>query len=214
MQRWFLPSLAPIALLLCGCETLPQSGHLDGKPFFTENFSQTTTLPEGWLALNGKMAITNATLQLPAEPLEPHGVMFGPAFADGLRVAAKFRAEKKGRQSPTFSLGLNGVSGYRLRVNPAKKKLELLRNDVVVNETNFQWTPAEWTHLALQIRPLPGLQWVIEGSAWTTPPPGPGEWQLAWKEVDKPLAGRPSAWATPFAGKPIEVDNLRLWRID
>mgnify|MGYP001276374981 CR=1 FL=1 len=106
--------------------------------------------------------------QIRPEPLEPHGIMFGPAFADGLRVAAKFRGEKKGRRSPTptFGVGLNGMR-YLLRVDPAKGKLELRRNDAMVHAVDFKWQPNRWTHLVLQVRELPGLQWALEGKAWS-----------------------------------------------
>ena len=215
MQRWPFPCLL-LAALVMGCET-PGSmpGGSDGEPpYFTETFEKPSTLPDGWIELNGEVSFTNGVLQLPAEPLEPHGVMFGPAFADGLRVAAKFRAEKNKRQMPTFSLGLNGVSGYRLRVNPPKKKLELLRNDSVVNAIEFLWEEGAWTHLTLEVKALPGLQWEVKGSVWVDGTIRDEVPTVMWKDADAPLAGRPTVWATPFAGKPVEVDDLRLWRVD
>ena len=214
MQRWPFPCLL-LAALVVGCETpCKPTGGGDGNLFLNESFAKTDALPDGWIELNGEVSFTNGVLQLPAEPLEPHGVMFGPAFADGLRVAAKFRAEKNKRQMPTFSLGLNGVSGYRLRVNPTKKKLELLRNETVVNAIDFLWQPNGWTLLTLEVRELPGLQWVVEGNACTKGTNALAEASISWKDADAPLAGRPTVWATPFADKPVEVDDLRLWRVD
>ena len=215
MQNGILPALPLLAALVVGCES-PRSvtGGGEGEPFLAETFAATSELPEGWIELNGEVRFTNSVLQLPAEPLEPHGVMFGPAFADGLRVAAKFRAEKNERQLPTFSLGLNGVSGYRLRMNPAKKKLELLRNEVVVQAIDHLWRVGSWTQLTLEVRELPGLQWEVKGSVWEDGAIWDEVPTVTWKDADRPLAGRPSVWATPFAGKPVEVDDLRLWRVD
>jgi len=216
MQRWLLLGLIPAAIWLLGCKT-PKgaNGHFDGSPFLSENFSKTTELPGDWLALNGQVTVTNHVLQLPAEPLEAHGIMFGPAFADGLRVAAKFRGEKKGRRSPTptFGVGLNGMR-YLLRVDPAKGKLELRRNDAMVHAVGFKWQPNRWTHLVLQVRELPGLQWALEGKAWSEGETAPKDWTLTWKDAGEPLAGRPSVWGTPFSGQPIAVDDVRVWRID
>ena len=170
------------------------------------------------MVLNGEVTLNstnrNRFLSLPAEPLQPHGVMFGPAFRDGLRVAARFRGKKKGRQSPTFGLGLNGISGYRLRVNPAQKKLELLRNEVRVHAVDFEWNAEEWTYLMLQVRELPGLQWAVEGKAWIATKKAPENWTLSWKDAGAPLPGRASVWGTPFSGKPIAVDDVQVWRID
>ena len=140
--------------------------------------------------------------------------MFGPAMVDGLRVAARFQGEAKGRQAPSFGVGLNGISGYRLVVKPAEDKLLLLRNETTVAEAEYQWSPGQWTYLQLQLRPLPGLQWAVEGKAWADTQLEPTDWTLIWKEADKPLAGRPTVWGTPFSGQPIAVDDLRVWRID
>lgn len=211
--------LLPVVLLGLGCETpvrpiVPGEGY---TPILNETFSRLLALPDEFLTLNGEVTITgtpNRFAQLPAEPLEAHGLMFGPAMVDGLRVAARFQGEAKGRQAPSFGVGLNGISGYRLVVKPAEDKLLLLRNETTVAEAEYQWSPGQWTYLQLQLRPLPGLQWAVEGKAWADTQLEPTDWTLIWKEADKPLAGRPTVWGTPFSGQPIAVDDLRVWRID
>ena len=211
--------LLPMVLLGLGCETpvrpiVPGEGY---TPVLNETFSRQQALPDEFLTLNGEVTITgtpNRFAQLPAEPLEAHGLMFGPAMVDGLRVAARFQGEAKGRQAPSFGVGLNGMSGYRLVVKPAEDKLLMLRNETTVAEAEYQWSPGQWTYLQLQLRPLPGLQWAVEGKAWADTQLEPTDWTLIWKEADKPLAGRPTVWGTPFSGQPIAVDDLRVWRID
>ena len=218
MRIRFLLCLASIAFL--GCVAIPRGLPVDpnATPVLFENFSKAQEAPVSWMVLNGEVTLNvtnrNRFLSLPAGPRQPHGVMFGPAFRDGLRVAARFRAEKKGRQSPTFGLGLNGISGYRLRVNPAQKKLELLRNEVRVHAVDFEWNAEEWTYLMLQVRALPGLQWAVEGKAWTATQKAPEAWTLKWKDAGAPLPGRASVWGTPYSGKPIAVDDVQVWRID
>ena len=214
-------------LLLCfastsflGCVVIPSSVPADpnATPVLSEDFSKTSEVPQSFLVLNGEvtLAVTNRNrfLALPAKPLATHGVMFGPAMRDGLRVAARFRGEQKGRQSPAFGVGLNGISGYRLGVNPARRKLELLRNEVRVHEADYQWVPDQWTHVMLQVRELPGLQWAIEAKAWDKTQKLPKDWMLIWKDAEAPLAGRPSAWGTPYSGTAIDLDDLQVWRID
>ena len=218
MQIRFLLYLAPTLFL--GCVVSPSSVPTgpNATPILAEGFTKTPEVPASWLILNGEVALSttnrNRFLALPAKPPVAHGVMFGPAMQGGLRVAARFRGEQKGRQSPAFGVGLNGISGYRLWVNPARRKLELLRNEVRVHEVDYQWVPNQWTHVMLQVRELPGLQWAIEAKAWDQTQRLPKDWMLIWKDAEAPLAGRPSAWGTPYSGMPISLDDLQVWRID
>ena len=218
MQIRFLLYLAPTLFL--GCVVSPSSVPTgpNATPILAEGFTKTPEVPASWLILNGEVALSttnrNRFLALPAKPPVAHGVMFGPAMQDGLRVAARFRGEQKGRQSPAFGVGLNGISGYRLWVNPARRKLELLRNEVRVHEVDYQWVPDQWTHVMLQVRELPGLQWAIEAKVWDETQKMPTAWTLIWKDAEAPLAGRPSAWGTPYSGTAIGLDDLQVWRID
>jgi len=185
---------------------------------FHESFSRAKALPDNFTELNGKVRVShsngNRYAELPAKPASSHGLLFGPALSKGLRVEARFLAED-GEKSPTFAVGLNGLSGYRLRVNPNKQQLELLRNEVVVHSEKFEWLSEKWIHLQLQIRELPGLQWIVEGKAWHEKQAEPKKWSLQWKETTAPSNGQPSAWGTPHAGKPIALDDVRLyWAID
>ena len=211
MTRWiFLPLLA---LLLSAC-VMPQP-RTDAilTPLVQANF-QSTALPKSWIELNGEVTVVDGALRLPAEPLELHGVMFGPALLDNLRVDARFRAEAKGRQFPEFGLGLNGISGFRVMVSPGQKKLKLFRNDVLVHEIDHTWVPGDWTHMTFQIQALPGLKWRVMAKVWHNSELEPKEWQLFWTESVEPLTGRATVWGQPFSGTPIAVDDLRVWRVD
>jgi hypothetical protein len=68
--------------------------------------------------------------------------------------------------------------------------------------------------MMLQVRELPGLQWAIEAKVWDETQKMPAAWTLTWKDAEAPLAGRPSAWGTPYSGTPISLDDLQVWRID
>ncbi|MBC8326124.1 MAG: hypothetical protein H8E27_10930 [Verrucomicrobia subdivision 3 bacterium] len=200
------------AVFISAC-VMPPRADTNLTPLVQANF-QSTALPENWIVLNGEVTVTNGALQLPAKPLGLHGVMFGPALPDNLRVAARFQAKAEGRQLPEFGLGLNGIGGYRVMVSPGQMKLKLFRNDLPVHEVKHTWVPGDWTHIALQIQPMPGLKWSVNAKVWHSSELEPNDWQLAWMENVEPLPGRATVWGQPFSGKPIAVDDVRVWRID
>ena len=199
-------AILPALLALTACVT-PETS------LFHESFSRTTELPADFTVLNGKVKIGgskgNRYAELPAKPASSHGLLFGPALSKGLRVEARFLAEDS-EKSPTFAVGLNGLSGYKLQVNPNKQQLELLRNEVIVHTEKFEWLPGKWTYLQLQVRELPGLQWAVEGKAWHEKQAKPKKWSLQWKDTAAPINGQPSVWGTPYAVKPIALDDVRL----
>lgn len=210
MTRWLILPL--FAIFFAGCKTAVRT---DAQLTLLENADfQTGALPQNWIQLNGTVAVSDGALQLPAEPLDLHGVMFGPALRDHLRVAARFKAAAKGRQFPEFGLGLNGIGGYRVMVCPGQQTLKLFRNDNAVHEVPHTWVPGDWTHVTLQLQPLPGLKWKVQAKVWHSSQIEPADWQLTWIETAEPLPGRTTLWGQPFAGTPIAVDDLRVWRIE
>src|SRR3954464_7935507 len=56
----------------------------------------------------------NKVLELPGEPLESFGAMFGPADSNLIDVRAKVWAATTGKRYPEFGIGAADVSGYRL----------------------------------------------------------------------------------------------------
>ena len=198
--------MLPALLTFIACVTPEHS-------VFHESFSRATALPADFTVLNGKVRIGrsngNRYAELPAKPASSHGLLFGPALSKGLRVEARFLADD-GEKSPTFAVGLNGLSGYKLQVNPNKQQLELLSNDVIVHSVKFEWLPDQWTHLQFQVRALPGLQWAIEVKAWNEKEEEPTKWTLQWKDTAAPSNVQPSVWGTPYAEKPIALDDVGL----
>ena len=199
-------TILPALLTFIACVTPEHS-------VFHESFSGATALPAEFTVLNGKVKIGqfngNRYAELPAKPPTSHGLLFGPALSNGLRVQARFLTEDA-EKSPTFAVGLNGLSGYKLQVNPDKQQLELLSNEVIMHSAKFEWLPGQWTHLQLQVRALPGLQWAVEGKAWNEKEEEPTRWTLQWKDTSAPNNGQPSVWGTPHAGKSIAMDDVDL----
>src|SRR5947207_3757371 len=88
-------------------------------------------VPDDMLVLEGAFAVReeggNKFLELPGAPLDTFGLLFGPSESADIEVSARVYGTGKGRRFPTFALGLNGVSGYKLQVSPGKKLLELYK---------------------------------------------------------------------------------------
>lgn len=170
-------------------------------------------VPEGLLVLDGGFAVQAEGdarfLELPGAPLETYGVLFGPAVTNNVTVTARIFGTGQGRRFPTFAVGLAGASGYKLRVSPGKKALELLKGDAVLQSTPFQWPSGNWVHLRLEVRAA-GAGCRLEGRAWAEGGIEPSGWMLTHEEAQPPRPGRASIWGAPFAGTPIRYDDLEV----
>lgn len=148
-------------------------------------------------------------LELPGEPLDTFGMLFGPSAKDDVSASAKFFGTKKGRKFPTFGVSLNGVGGYRLQVSPAKAAIEFIKGDEVKLSVPFTWNSDTWTNLRITVR-KGGTGWTIEGRAWASGEPEPEKPLISLEEKSEPTAGRAGIWGSPYAGTPIRFDDLVL----
>ena len=200
-----------LSTLLCAT-TLPAAE--EGKILYQNDFSKAEIgkLPEEMLLLDGGFAVQevngNKVLQLPGAPLETFGVLFGPTEAADLAVTARVHSTKKGRREPAFAIGLNGNAGYKLQVSAAKKLVELYKGDDVVAKEPFTWESDSWTMLKLQVRKVKDGEFAVEGKAWKQGTPEPEKWTVTYAEKSEPITGRASIWGNPFAGTPIDFDDL------
>ncbi|HVF10988.1 MAG TPA: hypothetical protein VNA16_09315 [Abditibacteriaceae bacterium] len=173
--------------------------------------------PPEFLILGGKFAVvkdgTNSLLELPGEPVDTFGLLFGPTLKSSTQASVNVRARISGtalgRRSPAFGLGLYGVSGYKLRVSPAKAALELLKDEEVKVSIPYAWQSGSWTILRLQSRKIKG-NWKIEGKAWPQGVAEPKSWMISLEDKTPPTAGRPSLWGMPYSDTPIRFDDLVL----
>jgi hypothetical protein len=197
---------------------LSLAAHLEprGQVKYENDFekAQPGSLPEDFLVLEGAFSVkevaNNKVLELPGAPLDTYGLLFGPAERENVFVSARFFAESKGRRYPVFEAGLNGVAGYKLRVSPGKKQLELLRSDTVKKSEPLEWQSGKWTHLKLQLVKGSEKEWKIEGRIWQEGSTAPAQPTIAITEVDIPSAGRASIGAMPYSGTPIWFDDLKV----
>ncbi len=208
----------PVLFLVCMCV------FLTGSAWAQEAATQTAVLyknhftgtplgkpPKEFLILQGKFVISevegNQVLELPGEPLETYGVLFGPNQKEGLCVTARIQSESVKRLYPSFGVGLNGVSGPRLLVSPAKKNIEILRGNEVKTSSPYEWKSGSWTQLRLQIKKTSENKWRVMGKVWPGGGQEPGEW-MVYDDEKEPPNGRPSVWGIPLSGKRILFDDL------
>ncbi|MFO1500617.1 MAG: hypothetical protein U1G07_19915 [Verrucomicrobiota bacterium] len=188
------------------------------KPLYTNDFSHVAldTIPDDMLVLDGAFAVKdeqgNKVLQLPGAPLDSYGILFGPTEKDGVSVSARILSTAKGRRFPTFALGLNGVAGYRLQVSPSKKLIELYRGDALKTSASFEWQPATWTRLRLQVRKT-AQGWTVEGRAWMEGEPEPPAWMISAEDREELPPGRAGVFGSPFSGTPISYDDLAVTKL-
>ncbi|MSU35233.1 MAG: hypothetical protein EXS36_08980 [Pedosphaera sp.] len=204
--------------ILLAAAVLCATARAETKPLFSQDFSKVsgTEVPDEFLVLDGQFAVKeeggNRFLELPGSPLDTFGVMFGPNESAGVRVGARIFAMKQGRKFPTFEVGLGGVGGFKLRIAPAKKLVELLKGDDVRATAPFEWKTGEWTNLRLQVRMISdGLK--IEGRAWQEGDE-PREWLITATEKGKGPGGKAGVWGMPFAGTPIRFDDLTVTAVE
>jgi hypothetical protein len=207
MNKWITGTILALAVTAMAADD-------KGKVLYQNDFSkgEVGRLPEEMLLLDGGFAVQdvagNKVLQLPGAPLETFGVLFGPTEASGLSLSARVHSTKKGRREPAFALGLNGNAGYKLQVSAAKKLVELYKGDDVIAKEPFTWESDSWTMLKLQVRKVKDGEFAIEGKAWKQGMPEPAKWTVTHTETAEPNAGRASIWGNPFAGTPIDFDDL------
>jgi len=203
--------------LVLGAAAGPSAPRLaadEAKPLFAEDFAKAAEVPDTLMVLNGEFSIAsdgdNKALAVAPSPLDTFNFLFGPTTSAGTAVRARIKGASKGRQSPTFGIGSNGVSGYVLRIAGAKGALELVHDDAVLASAPFAWKSDTWTRFHLQVRKAEDGSWAVEGKAWADGAEEPKAWAVTAKEDKEPVAGRASCWAIPYSGKPILFDDLAV----
>jgi hypothetical protein len=186
------------------------------KMLFKSDFESANvgSLPEELMVLAGEFSVSdiggNKALELPGNPLEDFGALFGPAESDGIAVRARVFSESSKRLAPRFGVGLDGVAGYRLLVAPGQNRLQLLKDQEAVASAPLEWKSGTWTWLHLQIREVSAGKWFIEGRAWADGSSEPNEWSISFEVSETPPAGKASLWGAPYSGKPILFDDLSV----
>jgi hypothetical protein len=201
--------LAALGACVC-CLALADPGS------YSANFSNAEVgkAPPDVQVVSGAFAVAEfngeRVLELPGEPLDTFGLLFGPAAAAEVTVGARVFSETSGRRFPEFGIGAGDIGGYKLMLLPGQKRLELRRGDDPVAIAPYTWASGAWTELRLRIQKTDAGSWIVEGKAWLAGKPEPQAWPVSAEEKQPPAAGRASVWGIPFSGKPIRFNDLTI----
>jgi hypothetical protein len=153
-------------------------------------------------------------LRLAEAPLVDGQVQLGDSLKEmGGTIAARVKAEKGRRSYPRFGLGLHGMTGYRLRLFPAKNRIELIRNEEIVQSTDCLWEPGKWWRLELTVAPA-GEGWRVTGRAWADGAARPEKPVLEFAAPEPKFSGKASLNGTPFAALPLYFDDIEIRKIE
>ena len=205
ISRLILLSLFAVALL-----AVPAGA---AEPLYKNDFesAEVGKMPSEMMVVAGDFQVKQDKdgkyLELPGEPLDSFGFLFGPSVKDEVTASARFFGTKKGRKFPSFGVSLNGVGGYHLQGSSAKGALEFFKGDESKLSVPYTWTPDAWTMLRIAVRKS-GTGWVIEGKAWPAGSPEPEKPLISLEEPKEPSSGRAGIWGSPFSGTPIRFDDL------
>lgn len=172
------------------------------------------SLPKDMQRINGNFAVATfegkKVLELPGEPLDTFGVLFGPADHADLDVRANVWSAASGRRFPEFGVGAGDVGGYKLLVLPGQKKVELRKGDDVAAaaEMRTPWKSAAWTAVRLRVSKAAEGRWKVEGKSWPADAPEPPAWDVSHEVSEAPSPGRASVWGVPFSGQPLRFGDL------
>ena len=201
--------------------TASLSINAEGEVVYEQDFEKEEVgdYPMDFLVLEGDFAVKeeegNKVLELPGTPLGSFGFLFGSNETEGVQVSVRVRSEKTKRRYPSFAVGVNGVSGYKLRVDPNKRSLEILKRDEEsLVKVPYKWISGSWTWMKIQIRKVNDSLWVIEGKAWREGEEEPADWMISYEEKEKPVRGKFSVWGKPFSEKPIDYDDLKAIKLE
>lgn len=201
----------PFAAALALAATL----HAAAAPLYRNDFesAEVEKTPADFMVMAGTFLVKpeagGKCLELPGEPLDTFGLLFGPVQKGDLTASARFLGTKKGRKFPSFGVSLGGVGGYRLQVSAGKKTLEIFEGDEARHSVAYEWKDDAWTSLRIQLRKT-DAGWAVEGKAWPAGTPEPTAWTIRHEAKTEPASGRAGIWGSPYAGTPIRFDDLLL----
>ncbi|MBL62240.1 MAG: hypothetical protein CMI30_02420 [Opitutae bacterium] len=171
--------------------------------------------PDDLFILDGDFAVReidgNKVLSLPGDPVGDFGILFGPRVkGKPVELRCRVSSTRKGRRMPAFAAALGGVSGYRLRLNPATRNLQLILGEETVATAPFAWESGAWTHLRFRAEAKGENATMVFAKTWIGGTKEPVEWNLV-HEFPTPFAGgKCCLWGLPYASTEIRFDSLQV----
>lgn len=177
-------------------------------------------LPGHYFVLDGDFEIianegedAGQALKLLPSKLVEASIQFGSSIEGSGSVKVRAMAEKRGRSYPRFGVGMHGKKGFRLRIAPAANKLELVRDQVVIQSVAFEWTSGIWYFVELAVVEN-NNSWTITGRAWSESEDRPKDGQIDHIFVNESgFKGKASITGTVYAELPIFFDDLEIRKL-
>ena len=205
-------TLLAATALLCALPAL--SAQQPAAPIYAQNFDQLAegNPPEEILILNGTPTVKkvdgNGLLEMAPDPLDSHGILFGPADKTDYPVSARVHAASTGKRFPEFGAGACGPGQYRLWIMPAVGEVQLIKGEEVRGSAKYAWTTGTWTRLKLRVAKTTAGRAKVEGKAWPDGQPEPKDWTLTFDDPEAPKPGRACLFSTPYSGQPTRFDDI------
>jgi hypothetical protein len=152
----------------------------------------------------------NKAIVIDPNPITDASAQLAVSANGNASIEAKILAIKRGRSTPRFGVSVHGMSGHRLIVNPAKKSLDLMKNDQTLASVPFAWTTEVWVKVKLEAKKEAGDAWSITGKAWQADAAEPAEPLIKHAEKSLKGQGKCAIWATPFSGEPVFFDDIHI----
>ncbi|MEM7383787.1 MAG: hypothetical protein AAF514_02485, partial [Verrucomicrobiota bacterium] len=204
-----------LSVLIGGFTVVAEDEALAGALVYDQDFDKAKPgeAPDDLFVIDGDFVVAeeegNRFLELPGDPIQENGFLFGKSSKGAARVEVSIRGKKKRRSYPRFGIGLHGISGFRLRVVPGNDEIELLKDEEVVTNKAFDWKSNAWCHLALEVSQSGG-HWVVKGWAWHGKVGDRPETPVFSHRAEGPPGqGKASAWGSPYSGQVIQFDDLK-----
>ena len=138
------------------------------------------------------------------------GAVIGPSANGAATIEARILASKAGRSFPRFGIGVHGQTGFRLFIVAARNELRLVKSDEVIKTVPFDWKSGSHVMLRLTFSPAGAGKWTVTGKAWTAETPEPAGAQIRHEVTGPAPHGQGSIWATPYAGTPVDFDEIKV----
>ena len=206
MKRMFL------AAGLCAACSL-QAQHLQSFEINADSWAEGEP-PKEVFVVDGTIKVAardgNKALVIDPNPITDASAQLAASANGSASVEARILAIKRGRSTPRFGVSVHGMSGHRLIVNPAKKSLDLVKNNETLASVPFAWTSEAWVKVKLVVQKGAGDAWTIAGKAWAADAAEPAEPLIKYEDKGLKGQGKCAIWATPFSGEPVYFDDIHV----
>lgn len=171
-------------------------------------------VPAEVFVVEGKFSVVakegNKAIEIGVGELVEANALLGDSARGSASIETRVFASKQGRSFPKFAIGVHGQSGYRLVVFPAKKEVQLVKQEEVVKSLPFTWVSDAWLKMKLEARKVAEGRWQVTGKVWPAADAEPAEPQFSLEDTTLKGQGKCSIWGTTFSNTPILFDDVKV----